>query len=122
MFTNLRDQAGNLVTHPKEVLNIFTSFYKDLLSSPQTQSRQISKLWLDDIQLHSLNAHQIESLNAPWTDSEIINIIPLKPPLLPVQMVSYYKTCATLLAPNLSKLFNHILDGNYFPDEMLLAA
>lgn len=35
----LCDQKGNLVTHPKEVLEMFTSFYKNLLSDPQPQNQ-----------------------------------------------------------------------------------
>lgn len=121
----LRNQAGNLIMHPQEVLSIFSAFYKDLLSGPHIQPNYTSKTWLDDLQLPSLNTQQIESLNAPCTDAEIVKIIKsLKTSTAPGPdgfYSSYYKKFASLLTPNLTKLFNHILNGNHFPEEMLLA-
>lgn len=121
----LRDNNGNLVTHPQEVLKIFTSFYKALLSSPQGQPSSSSRAWLDNLQLPSLNLLQIDSLNEPCTDTEIIQMIKsLKTSTAPGPdgyTTSYYKKCASHLAPNFTKLFNHILEGSHFPEEMLLA-
>lgn len=109
----LRDQKGNLVTHPQEVLEIFTSFYENLLSDPQPQNQSPSFNWLNNLQLPNLNIEQINSLNAPCSVSEITNIIKsLKTSTAPGPdgyTSSYYKKFAPLLAPNFTKLFNHIL-------------
>lgn len=64
----LRNPTGNLVSHPKEVLEIFSDFYKKLLSTPQTPPKQTSLHWLEDILLPTLSSQKIEVLNAPCSD------------------------------------------------------
>lgn len=88
-------------------------------SHPQPSSLD----WLNNLQLPTLNDQQIASLNEPCTDLEITNIIKsLKTSDAPGPdgfTSSYYKKCAPLLVPKLSKLFNHILLGGYFEDDIL---
>lgn len=59
----LRDHRENLVTHPQEVLDIFSNFYKNLLSGPQTHPSTFSLNWLDGLQLPLLSSQQIATLN-----------------------------------------------------------
>lgn len=114
-----------MITHPQEVLKIFSTFYKDLLSSPQPSIDQSSRLWIDDISLPSLTPQQKESLSAPCTELELTRRIKsLKISTAPGPdgfSSSYYKKFAPLLTPHLTNLFNHILNGGQFPNEMLLA-
>lgn len=64
-------------------------------------------------------------MNAPCTELELTRIIKtLKTSTAPGPdgfSSSYYKKCAPLLTPHLTNLFNHILNGGQFPNEMLLA-
>lgn len=121
----LRNQKGNIVTHPQDVLQIFTSFYKNLLSGPQTHPPPTTLDWLNSLQLPKLSQLQASSLNDPCTDSEILNIIKsLKTSTAPGPdgfTTSYYKKFAPLLTPSLTKMFNYILSGGHFPEDMLLA-
>ena len=106
-------------------MEVFLKFYKKLLSSPQTTPKQSSTQWLDEIQLPTLSSKQSEALNAPCTEIEVIKIIgSLKTSTAPGPdgfSSSYYKKFASVLIPHLVKLFNHVLQDNQFPSEMLLA-
>lgn len=50
----LRDRNGSVVSHPHEVLQIFSDFYKNLLSGPQMDPLPESYKWLDGLQLPNL--------------------------------------------------------------------
>lgn len=47
----LINTSGNLISHPKRVMKIFSDFYKNLLSFPQTLPKQSSLHWLEDVLL-----------------------------------------------------------------------
>lgn len=81
--------------------------------------------WLEKIPFPKLTQTQIEALNAPCTEEEIHHIIKsLKKNSAPGPdgfTSFYYKQYQQLLTPNLAKLYNNILKGEQFPEEMLLA-
>ena len=121
----LRDEKGNVVAHPQKVMEIFNAFYKKLMSDPNIPPGAASESWLESLSLPSLDPDQLDTLNAHCTTEEITQIIKsLKTSTAPGPdgySSLYYKKFAPLLAPHLKNLFNHILEGNTFPREMLLA-
>lgn len=56
-------------------MEIFLDFYKKLLSTPQNSPKQSSLHWLNEVLLPTLSIQQIETLNAPCSDTEINRII-----------------------------------------------
>lgn len=120
-----RNRSGQLISHPKEVLQIITSFYRSLLLSPEAPSPNDLDSWPGLISLPSLSEEQLHRLNAPCTEQEIQSIIKsLNTSTAPGPdgcTTSYYKQFADILAPKLTKLFNHILQGHNLPEDMLAA-
>lgn len=125
MSTHFVTIKATLVTHPQDVLQIFTSFYENLLSGPCSYPQPSSLEWLNSLHLPKLNDLQISSLNEPCTDEEISKIIKsLKSSTAPGPdgfSASYYKKNSPLLIPSLTKMFNQVLHGGQFPAHMLLA-
>lgn len=120
-----RNRSGQLISHPKEVLQIITSFYRSLLLSPEAPSPNDLDSCPGLISLPSLSEEQLHRLNAPCTEQEIQSIIKsLNTSTAPGPdgcTTSYYKQFADILAPKLTKLFNHILQGHNLPEDMLAA-
>lgn len=125
MLKHYKRPNGNLISHPAEVLQAFSKFYSDLLSPPTSPTDSALKSWLDDLPLPALSREQLEEMNASCSDSELVNIIkslkPSKTPGPDGYSASYYKKFQGILIPHLKSLFNYILKGNLFPDDMLLA-
>lgn len=71
----LRNNSGNVISHPKGDIKIFLDFYKKLLSTPQNPPKQSSLHWINEILLLTLSIQQIKILNAPCSDTEINRII-----------------------------------------------
>ena len=121
----LKNSSNQLITHPQEILSIFKNFYSDLLSAPNSTIPLSSINWLDNLPFPKLTKTNIESLNAPCTEEELLQIIKsLKKNSAPGPdgfSSLYYKQYHQFLIPHLSKLFNNILKGDQFPEEMLLA-
>lgn len=121
----LRNSIGNLVSHPAEVLQIFSKFYSELLSPPPVPPDPALKPWLEDIPLPALSQEHLQELNAPCSDTELISVIkslkPSKTPGPDGYSAPYYKKFQTTLIPHLKSLFDHIFKGNVFPDNMLMA-
>lgn len=121
----LTSETGLPTSHPKEVLRIFEHFYSSLLAPVQTPPTIAEDTWFQNIPLPSLSPTQIEKLNAPITTSEVLKVIKtLKIGSAPGPdgfSAIYYKKFANLLSPSLVQLFNWVLQGGRFPDEMLLA-
>lgn len=113
------------MTHPQDVLKIFTSFYKNIHSGTQTHPQSSSLEWLNNLHLPTLTEQQIKSLNEPCTDIEITNIIKtLKSSTAPGPdgfSTSYYKKICSPVGPQSHQIIYHFLLGGHFPDEMLLA-
>lgn len=114
-----RNGSGQLISHPKEVLQIFTSFYRCLLTSPETTSPNDPDSWLGSVSLPSLSEEQILSLNTPCTEQGILSIIKsLKTSIAPVPdgyTSSYYKKFAGMLAPKLTRVILSCKGLNYLP-------
>lgn len=113
-----------MVSHPNEVLQIFTSYYGSLLSAPNPGPISQEVPWLASLHPPTLTEEQLQSLNAP-SEQEILTIIKslktLKAPGPDGFTSTYYKKFADTLAPRLSNLFNYILQGHKLPEEMLHA-
>lgn len=76
--------TGNLNSHPKVVLQLFSTYYQTLLTDPGVPSAPTSVSWLDAISLPKLTEIQQQSLNAPCTEEEVAsNISTLKPSKAP---------------------------------------
>ncbi|PIO27147.1 hypothetical protein AB205_0027470, partial [Aquarana catesbeiana] len=116
---------GLPTSHPKEVLQIFEQFYSSLLSPNLNSPTSADDSWFQDINIPTLSTTQVEKLNAPITTSEVLKVIKsLKTGSAPGPdgfSAIYYKKFASLLSPGLAQLFNWILQGGNFPEEMLLA-
>lgn len=121
----LSSSTGHPTSHPKEVLRIFEQFYSSLLSPNPNHPSPADDAWFQDLHIPSLSASQVEKLNAPVTTSEVLNVIKsLRSGSAPGPdgfSAIYYKKFAPLLSPSLVQLFNWILQGGDFPEEMLLA-
>lgn len=121
----LRNPTGVLVSHPNDVMKVIVDYYKNLFAVLQPTSDPSTHLWFSNLTLPTLSMKQLEALNAPCTETEITAIIKsLKTSTAPGPdgySTSYYKKFSHILSPKLATLYNHILRGNNFPAEMLLA-
>lgn len=111
----LRNHRGDTVTHPSEILKIFSNFYQDLLASPSSLPGLASKSWLENMSLPSLSEEKIKLRTI------IASLKPSKAPGSDGFSSTYYKKCSNQLVPHLKSLYNHILKGHTFPDDMLMA-
>lgn len=113
----LRNTSGHMVSYPKSWLC--------LKISTLTYFPTLSPSWLSSLLLPSLTSPQIESLNAPFTEEELLKVIKsLKQSVAPGPdgfMASYYKHYASVLTPRLTTMFNNTLNGERFPNELTLA-
>lgn len=81
--------------------------------------------WFNDLPLPSLTPSQLETLNHPIFLTEVLKVISsLKNTSSPGPdgfSATYYKKFSAQLSPRLVWLFNSVLKGGSFPEEMLLA-
>lgn len=121
----LKNNTNQLVTHSQEILSIFTKFYSDLLSKSTSTIPPITLEWLNKIPIPTLTTTQIDTLNAPCTEDEVLQIIKsLKRSSAPGPdgFSSFkYKQLSQLLTPTTTQLYSNILKGDLFPEEMLFA-
>lgn len=87
----LRNDRGDMATHPSEVLKI-SKFYQDLLAAPSSLPGPSTKSWLDGLTLPSLTKEQTNALNAPHRGNMGNNCLP-----------------ETLYGPRTERIFFHIL-------------
>lgn len=59
----LGNREGQMVSQPKEVLQIFTSYYEALLSAPNPGPESQEAPWLASLHLPTLMEEQLQSLN-----------------------------------------------------------
>ena len=113
-----------MASHPQEVLKIFQDFYSTLLGPHHSSPAEPSMSWFRDLPLPSLSLAQLKKLNDPISVTEVLTVISsLKNASSPGPdgfSAPYYKKFSALLSPRLARLFNSILKGGPFPDEMLL--
>lgn len=68
----LQGSAGNITSHPKEVLKIFSLFYQKLLADPPAVAGSIPQSWLDTLPLPVLTDEQLHFLNALCTEENYL--------------------------------------------------
>lgn len=119
------NDSGLATSHPQEVLKIFAKFYSTLLApSPLSPSGE-DLAWMDSILIPTLSPSQLERLNSPISQLEVLNVIKaLKSGSAPGPdgfSSMYYKKIAPSLSGRLVQIFNLVLQGSPLPGEMLLA-
>lgn len=97
--------------------------FQNLLTPPQSSNPIRSFILVCRDSAYTFSTAKLIVLNAPCTEEEFLVIIKsLKKASAPGQdgySFIYYKKCATLLTPKLAQVYNHVLQGNTFPEEML---
>lgn len=118
------------LTNPQDIANAFSDYYSDLYNirnDPSTfhPTNEDIHAFLQQITLPTLTETQLQQLNEPFSDLEILTTIqslPLGKALGPDGMRGeYYKTYATQLIPHLNQLFNSAASSSSFPRESLTA-
>lgn len=105
-------------------------YYRDLYNlkldkeTPQPSTQTI-KSFLDSVTLPTLTADNLETLNAPISDKEILDTIKALPankePVKDGFTSEYYKAFSQTLVPHIGRLFSSFVSAANIPEEMLQA-
>lgn len=118
------------IINPQDIADQFADYYSSLYNlhtDPNTHQPTVEKIesFLKNINLPTLSAHHLETLNAPITLREIeqtIHTLPNgKSPGPDGFSNEYFKTFANILSPHMSTIYNKAAETATLPQDMLKA-
>lgn len=125
----IKDRSDTLRTHPQDIAQTFGEFYTTLYNNPEIPHdplppdlKERMRHYLEDSGLPRLQRTDLDSLNVPITEEEVIATIKTLPTHkspgpdgLPYE---YYKTFLPILLPYMCKIFNAFFQNTTIPADM----
>uniref|UniRef100_A0A803JA29 Reverse transcriptase domain-containing protein n=1 Tax=Xenopus tropicalis TaxID=8364 RepID=A0A803JA29_XENTR len=125
-INKIKTKNGFTTTTLHTITQEFYNFYKELYKAPPPPAKTKYEAFFRDINLPTLTLPQHQILDAIITEEEVgIAIKFLKLPKTPGPdgfPALYYKKFSHILIPHLTKMFNHLLTGDKFQAQTLMAS
>ncbi|XP_068115224.1 uncharacterized protein [Hyperolius riggenbachi] len=118
-ITHIRNKKGQIFTDPADIAKIFHEYYQKLYESPSKPNSGAND-FLDKLHLPRLSEDDMDMLNAPITEAEIMVTLKDSPsgkaPGPDGFSFEFFKGLKKDVAPYLGNLYNHILRKEQLPD------
>ncbi|KAJ1184285.1 hypothetical protein NDU88_001093 [Pleurodeles waltl] len=116
-ITHIRDNWGNLVYSQDEILDVFTSYYRELCGAHLMPLAEILDQFLNRAQLLCLE--EKDALGGPILEEKIRaavgDLVGGKTPGMDGLPAEFYHTYVGDLAPKLTALYAHVLEEGHLP-------